>query len=598
MPGRIAVVRHLPRIGRHLLLRAGLLILAGLFGLVGLILELGQRLSPEVPGVGLLFGLAMVCFLAELVLAARDAPTWIFFLKRRWPAVTLTALLLIQVLVLAFAGDADWLRLLSERTRLRSLTQVFLVVTQVYVTALLVISLPRLHARFAALKIRPGLAFLLIFLAAILVGGGLLCLPGATPPDHPITFLDAAFTATSAVCVTGLAVRDTGTQFTFLGQAVILLLIQLGGLGIMSLGAALAYFLGQGVGIREGSAMRELFQVPGVEQVAKLLRFIVGWTFAAEAIGATVLFFAMAPLVPGAGPRLFAAVFHSVSAFCNAGFGLFPRNLEGPAATAPILGTVAALIIVGGLGFTVALNLLVWARSRWRRRIWRQRRPVRLTIQTRVMLIGTFILLAGGTLGLSVLEWNGILAGLPPWSRIGHAFFQSVVCRTAGFNSLPIGAFGAPALFLMIILMFIGAGSGSTAGGVKITTLAVLWGDLRAIAAGRNQIRLFDREIGILTEQQATVVLLSGGAFGALGTFALLITDGRELLASVFEVVSALGTVGLSTGITPSLTPAGKFVLIVLMYVGRVGILTFAYGLVGPRRDRDVRMPTGDLMVG
>jgi trk system potassium uptake protein len=539
-----------------------------------------------------------VCFLAELILAARAAPTWTYFLRRRWPAVVLTVLLLLQLLFLVFAGDANWLQRLSERTRLRSLTQLYLVATQIYVAALLLVNLPRLHARFASLKVRPGLTFLLIFMGAILGGGSLLCLPGATPPEHPITFLDAAFTATSAVCVTGLAVRDTGTQFTFLGQVVILLLIQLGGLGIMSIGAALAYFLGQGVGIREGSAMRELFQVPGVEQVAKLLRFIVAWTFAVEAVGATVLFFAFESIVPSALPRLFAAVFHSVSAFCNAGFGLFPRNLEGPAATAPILGTVAMLIIIGGLGFTVALNLVTWARSRWRRRIWRQRRPVRLMVQTRVMLVGTAILLIGGTLGLSVLEWHGILAGLPPLSRVGHAFFQAVVCRTAGFNSLPIGAFGAPALFLMIMLMFIGAGSGSTAGGVKITTLAVVWGELRSIATGRNQIRLFDREIGILTEQQATVVLLAGGVFGALGSFALLITDGRDLLPSVFEVVSALGTVGLSTGITPTLTPAGKLVLIVLMYVGRVGILTFAYGLVGPRRDRDVRMPTGDLMVG
>jgi trk system potassium uptake protein len=591
-------VRLPRRIGRELLIRAGLLILAGLCGLVGLILELGYRLSPDVPAVNLFFGLALLCFAAEFGLAAMAATSWRRFLRRRWPAVVVTALLLIQLLLFLLAGDADWARSLARRGNLRSLTQVYMVVTQVYVAVLLLLNLPRLHARFGLAKVRPGLLFLLLFLGAILGGGGLLCLPGSTPPEAPITYLDACFTATSAVCVTGLAVRDTGTQFTILGQVVILILIQLGGLGIMSVGAALAYFLGQGIGIREGSTMRDLFQVPGLEQVVKLLRFIVLWTFAVEGVGATVLFFSMQHLVAAPAPRLFSAVFHSVSAFCNAGFGLFPRNLEGPAATAPILGTVALLIIIGGLGFTVAYNLLIWARSRWRHRIWRQRRPVRLMVQTRVMLVGTAILLVGGTAGLAVLEWHGILDGLPPLSRVGHAFFQAVVCRTAGFNSLPIGAFGAPALFLMIILMFIGAGSGSTAGGVKITTLAVLWGELRAIAAGRNQIRLFDREIGLLTEQQATLVLLSGGVFGALGSFALLITDGRDLLASVFEVVSALGTVGLSTGITPTLTPAGKLVLIILMYVGRVGILTFAYGVVGPRRDRDVRMPTGDLMVG
>lgn len=589
---------HLPHVDRPLLVRAGLLIVAGLCGLVGLILELGHNLPPDLPVVGVLFGLAMICFVAELVLAAGAAPSFLFFLKRRWPAVALTLLLLLQIIFLTLAGDATWVRRIGERIHLRSLTQLYLVATQIYVAALLLVNLPRLHARFASIRVRPGLTFLMIFAGAILGGAGLLCLPRATPADAPISYLDAVFTATSAVCVTGLVVRDTATQFTYLGQMVILILIQLGGLGIMSLGAALAYFLGQGVGIREGSAMRELFQVPGLEQVAKLLRFIVAWTFVAEAIGALVLYVAFAPLIPDGSQRLFAAVFHSVSAFCNAGFSVFSLNLEGAPATGPVLATIGCLVVLGGLGFAVAYNLLIWLRSRIRRRLWRQRRPVRLMIQTRVMLVGTSLLLTLGTAGIAILEWDDALANLPAHARIGHAAFQSVVCRTAGFNALPMTSFGSPALFLMIILMFIGAGSGSTAGGVKITTLAVLWGDLRAIAAGRNQIRLFDREIGFLTEQQATVVLLAGGVFGALGTFALLITDGRELLATVFEVVSALGTVGLSVGITPELTPAGRIVLILLMYVGRVGILTFAYGFVGPRRDRDVRMPTGDLMVG
>ncbi len=593
-------MKVLVRASRDLWIRAVLVVLAGLCGLAGLLIEIGARSALQRGRmVEALFAAAVVLFLAEQGYAARLAPNWRTFVRARWPGLILTVLLILQVAVVALASDAHWLSRLTAAVHVRSLTQLYLVLAQCYVLALFAVNLPRLHTRFASLRLRPGLAFLLVFALLIFMGTGMLCLPRATPLDAPISFLDALFTSTSAVCVTGLIVRDTGSMFTPLGQTVILVLIQLGGLGIMSLTAALSQLLGQGIGIRESSFMREIFQVPVLHEVGKLLRFIVLWTLLAESVGALVLYAALAPVVPDPRSRLFCAVFHSISAFCNAGFSTFSDSLEGLAGNTPVIATISALLIVGGLGFTVVLNLFVWLRARRRR--WKGRgspAKVRLTLQTRVMLVGTVGLLAVGTAALLLLEWRGAFAGVPWPQRLGLAFFQSATCRTAGFNSVSLSSLSPPSLFMMIVLMFIGAGPGSTAGGVKITTLAVVWAELRSIAGSLNQVRLGDREIGNLALQRATVVVASGAVIAALGTFVLLVTEGDDLLTVAFEVISAMGTVGLSLGLTMLLSPFGRVIIILLMFIGRLGILTFAYGFVGQSRDRDVRFPTGNLMIG
>jgi len=574
-----------------------LLLAAGLCGLGGLLVEHGLPPGPGQLRIAQgLTAAAVAAFLAELGLAWRLRGGLRAFLRARWPSLVLTALLVLQLLaVLTFgrrlvAADAlGWLRPTS-------LTRLYVAAAQIYVILLLLVNIPRLHRRFAHLQVRPGLAFLLIFLVAILAGAGILSLPGATPPESRLSLVDALFTATSAVCVTGLIVRDTATEFSRFGQAVILVLIQLGGLGIMSLAGATAHLLGRGISVRESRLVREVFQLPVLQDVGAMLRFIVLWTLVAETLGTAVLYVQLGPLVADPSERLWVALFHAVSAFCNAGFSTYADSLVGWGAHPASVITVAALLIAGGLGFTVASNLLGVARARGRG-LPRSQRP-RLTLQTRVTLRGTLWLLAGGTALLLLLDGGGAAGGAESQPPALAAFFQAATCRTAGFNTVDLAAFSPASLLAMLLLMFVGAGPGSTAGGIKLTTAAVIFADLKAIVSGRPHPRVGDREIRELDRARATAVLTAGAALALLGTFALLITEQADLLTTAFEAVSALGTVGLSLGLTAELSAAGKVVVMVLMLVGRLGVLTVAYGLVEPVRDPAVRLPRGEMMIG
>jgi trk system potassium uptake protein TrkH len=320
------------------------------------------------------------------------------------------------------------------------------------------------------------------------------------------------------------------------------------------------------------------------------------FTFGAETIGTILIYEGLQETMPQVGDRLFCALFHAVSAFCNAGFSTLSDSLMGVADNSLVVGTVAGLLIIGGLGFSVAANLLAYWQGRLRGR--RKTPHRRLTLQTRVVLLLTVVLLLAGTVLLAAIEWNGALAGQPLRHKLSLAFFQSATARTAGFNTLDIAALSQPALFLLIVLMFIGAAPGSTAGGVKLTTLAVMWANLLAIGRGMAQTRLWDREVSLEAVRRAMVVLSGGVIFGTLGIFLLLLTERQDLMATIFEVVSAQGTVGLSTGLTGELTQLGRVIIIVMMYAGRLGPLTFAYSLVPHARDRDVRLPQTKIMVG
>jgi trk system potassium uptake protein TrkH len=578
---------------RRAIVRAAILAGAGACGIAGLVLEHGLQASLVAAPV--MSGLAVSGFLVELALAWRWRAETRRFLRGRWPSLVLAALLLVQVVLVPVLGP-HLLEAGGPWWRPSSLTQLFLVVLQFYVVGALLANLPRLHRRFADLRVRPGLAFVLIFALAIVAGAGLLMLPRATPADVDLGPVDALFTATSAVCVTGLIVRDTAVEFTRFGQTVILALIQAGGLGIMSLSATLALLLGRGIGVRESGLMREVFQVPVLNEVGGLLRFIVGWTLVSEAVGAGLLYLQLGAVVPDASERMYVAVFHAVSAFCNAGFSTCGDSLRGWPVASGATGTVMGLLIAGGLGFTVVFELLRRLRA-VRGRSPGARRPV-LGLQTRTVLTWTAALLAVGAVGVAVLEWRGALAGMPWPERLAHAAFQSATARTAGFDTIPIGALAPGTLFLLMMLMFVGGGPGSTAGGVKITTMAVIMAELRAIAAGRRQVRLRNRELDDLVSHRATVVVTTGALVAALGVFLLLVCEPLPPLALAFEAVSAFGTVGLSTGITPQLSVAGKLVVIVLMFVGRLGVLTLAYALTRHARDASVRLPREQLMIG
>jgi len=577
-------------------LRRWLLVVAGVAGLVGFLLEYGTYGAARLADwLALLRGLAVGGFLLEGALAALTIRPWRDFLVNRWPLLVLAGLLLCELAVVT-AGGEQWLGPFLHFFSIRTAAQDYVVLLQLFIVGNLLASLPRVSSRVAGRRVRPMVLFLVAFALAILVGGGLLTLPRAAPPGAQARFLDATFTSTSAVCVTGLAVRDTGTQWTRFGQWTILLLIQLGGLGIMSVTAALALLLGRGLGLREGSLLREIFQIDFVEQVGRNMRFIALFTAATELLGAALLFIGFRQAVPEPATRAFTALFHSVSAFCNAGFSTFPDNLCSFTANPLVYLTVATLLIVGGIGFPVAANVLAFARGRALAQPGGH--PRRLTVQTRVVLRVTGLLLGLGTLLLALLEWNGAFAGQSALAKLGMAFFQAATPRTAGFNTVDIARLSDASLLLQIVLMFIGASSASTGGGIKVTTLAVIWANLRAIATGHPQARLHDREISQQVGRQATFVFLANLFVGTVGTFLLLLTDGKPALASAYEVYSALGTVGLSVNLTPSLSDAGKLIIILVMFFGRVGPLAVAYGIVRPTRERGVRLPASRIMIG
>ncbi len=573
-----------------------MLALAGLCGLVGLIIEYGTY--PGAWALGAARGLsaaAVILFLAEQVVSWRVRGTFRGYLRDRWPTFGLSVLLVLESLALLAGRDTTWLNATLGRFSVGSVTRAYLIVIQIYIVSVFAVELPHLHRSFARQRIRPAVAFVLVFAMLIVVGTGLLLLPRSTPANQPISFLDAAFTSTSAVCVTGLIVRDTGAGFTTFGQAVILVLIQLGGIGIMSLTAALALLLGRGIGVRESSLLREVFQVPMLGEVGRMIRFIILMTFTLELIGAAVIYAGIGGAVPAGSSRLFCAVFHAVSAFCNAGFSTFGDSLVGLTDRPAVMGAVATLLIVGGLGFGVVAQGLAWFRGRYLRLHGRDHR---LGLHARTVLTVSAVLLVGGTLLLLGLEWNHSLAGQPPLVRLGHAFFQSATCRTAGFSSMDLTLLSPASIFLMIILMFIGAAPGGTGGGVKVTAVAIVWANLRSISRGLTHVRLGRRELDPVHVQRAMLVLSTGLVLAVIALFVLLATESQPFLTTAFEVFSALGTVGLTLGLTPLLSPAGRVVIILLMFIGRLGPLTLTSSLTGSGREPRVRLPRGRIMIG
>jgi len=577
-------------------LRRLVLATAGLCGLVGLIIEHGAYPGPVALATArALSGVAVALFLFEQVLSWRELGTFRRYLRRRWPTFSLSVLLILEALTLLVGRETGWLTSTLSRLSVGSVTRAYLIIIQIYIVAIFAVEVPHLHQRFARWRVRPAMAFVLLFVALILVGAVLLMLPRSTPPDQPIGFLDAIFTSTSAVCVTGLVVRDTGTGFTVFGQMVILVLIQLGGLGIMSLAAALSLLLGRGIGVRENSLLREVFQVPMMAAVGRTVRFIILMTLSLEGVGLALYYRGLADVFPDQMERFRAALFHSVSAFCNAGFSTLPESLVTVADHPLIMGTTAGLLIVGGLGFGVVSQILAWTRGRALRRPGA--RP-RLGLHARVVLIVTAGLLVIGTAALAALEWNHALASDGVGTRLAQAFFQSATCRTAGFSSLDLTLLGPASLFLMIVLMFVGGAPGSTAGGVKVTAVAIVWANLRSIASGLKRVRLGRHELDQVHVQRAMLVLTGGLVTAAVALFVLLVTEARPFMVTTFEVFSALGTVGLSLGLTPVLSPVGRIVIILLMFIGRLGPLTVANSLTGASREPRVRLPRGRILIG
>lgn len=444
--------------------------------------------------------------------------------------------------------------------------------------------------RFAKLLLllseRPARMLASSFALMIAIGTTLLSLPASVHRLSDVSLIDSLFTITSAVCVTGLTVNDVAATYTPFGLAVILVGIQLGGIGIMAL-AALALTASRDAGLEQQSLYCTMLEARNPADLRSMMRGIVSATLLVEAIGALLLYLAWRDH-PATADRsvLWLSVFHAVSAFCNAGFALFPGNLAPFTSSIVVQLVIMVLIILGGLGFPVMRELYRQSRARLRRlHLPTAPRPPRLSLQTRVVLFMTTTLVLGGAWFFFILEHSQSLAALPPVDQIVGALFASVTTRTAGFSTVDFGAMREATLFGAMLLIFIGGSPGSTAGGIKTTTAATLGATLRAELRGRDP-ELFGRALPSDTIRRAFAVVAIGAAVVFTLTLALSLLERQPFVKLLFEAVSAFGTAGLSTGITPLFSAGGKLVLILGMFIGRVGPLTvaLAVGAAGARR--------------
>lgn len=455
-------------------------------------------------------------------------------------------------------------------------------------------------------RITPPWLFIGSFLGAIAIGAiGLMACPFFYTAGVPLKFVDALFTSTSAVCVTGLIVVDTATFFTVWGKLWILFLIQVGGLGIIAFTTILIMAIGGRLSLRHEALSAGTREVVPAVDYRRLARDVFLFTLALEAAGAAALAALWVPEY-GLWQGLGHAGFHSISAFCNAGFSTFSSSVIAFDRSPLTLGVLMVLIVLGGLGFLTLEELSLWARSRarWRRR---DRRVFRVSLHSRVVLVMTALLLAGGWVAFSVLEWRNTLSAMPAWAKLTNALFMSVTARTAGFNSINYISATDGTNFLTILLMFVGGAPGSTAGGLKVTTVALpallAWSRLK----GREDTNVWKRTVPEETIQRAVGLIVMGFALVTACILVLVISEGsgtadnsNDFLSYMFEAVSAFDTVGLSLDVTFGLSVVGKLTAILLMFLGRVGLPTVAAALTvsAYRPLGEFRYAREDLVVG
>lgn len=433
------------------------------------------------------------------------------------------------------------------------------------------------------------------FAIIILLGALLLNLPDASRSGQSPGLLTCLFTATSATCVTGLVLVDTATQWSMLGQGVILAMIQLGGLGFITVMTLFSLLLRRKIGLSERLIMVSTFNLNNLNGVVRLVRYILKWTLVFEGCGALLLLTRFWPRF-GFARGLWYSVFHSVSAFCNAGFDLFGESAPFQSLAQfhddpVVLFTIMALIVIGGLGF------FVWSD------IGLHRRDRKFSIYTQMVLwVSGFLILCGAAVVLAVEFYNpDTLGEMPLWEKVMNALFQSVTFRTAGFAVVDQGALQDTTLALGCILMIIGGSSGSTAGGIKTVTVGVLALGLKASVQGKSTVTVKGRSISPRQHNSAMTLVLTALMLFVFGAMFLSLFDGLPFMAAGFEVASALGTVGLSTGVTPGLSTVCRVFIICLMYLGRVGILSFSIVFATRRRtamESKIKYPVMDIMIG
>ncbi len=438
----------------------------------------------------------------------------------------------------------------------------------------------------------PANVIVIGFLSAILIGTILLILPFASKSGHSAGFINALFTSTSSVCVTGLIVVDTATSWSIFGQTIIIILVQIGGLGIMTAAALFSLILGRRMGLKERLTLQESINDFNLQGIVKLFKNILIATFSIELVGAFILSFRFIPLF-GWANGIAKSVFHSISAFCNAGFDILGtttqpfQSLTNYNKDPLIVLVIALLFVVGGLGF------VVW------RDIVKVRKFKEFMLHTKIVLIFSGVLILTGTILFLLFEFSNTLEGMPFMQKVLNALFHSITPRTAGFNTLPLNEMTSQSQLLTIILMFIGAAPGSTGGGIKVTTFAIILFTVITYIRGISDVNIMKRKVSQTVVKKALSIVFMGFSLILMTTFVLLLVNAGTFAECLFEATSAFGTVGLSTGITTSLPFIGKLMIIITMFFGRVGPLAIALTLTQNKGSKQLyTYPEGKISVG
>lgn len=532
-------------------------------------------------------------YIFQYAIRAKFSKNTLEYIRNSTVEFFLLTTVIVELLLNGVAGYS-MIQPLMAFTGIENHDHLFILSLHVWLLVIVGIELGKASLQSTIWKLPPSLLFLLSFAVLTTIGSALLMLPEMTMNNEGMSFIDAFFTSVSANCVTGLKVVDTASYFSFKGKLLILTLIQLGGLNIIAFATFfISLFHKTHLSKSHRRAAREFLRAEDRKSVIKMLRRIIITTVIIEGVGAIILFNCFGAAIIEPGKRLFYAVFHSVSAFNNAGFSLFTDGLMNPDIIdmTSFQIVIASLIIMGGIGFTTLRDIArIWHPGRWF-----NERLTKFTLQSRISVYSSFVLICLGAVLFFGAEYDGVLNGLTSSEIFTTSMFQSITARTAGFNTVEINSLGSASLILLMILMFIGASSGSTGGGIKTSTLYVLIQQMfnKTNLPSDRFVPMFPKRLAKKAFEIFIYSLLSILLFAVI----LTSTESFPAVDLLFEVVSAVGTVGLSTGLTPDLSTSGKYVIILCMFIGRVGPLIIANTLLRKNQDDELAIKSG-MVVG
>ncbi|BDD07874.1 potassium transporter [Fulvitalea axinellae] len=540
------------------------------------------------------FGVFVAVFFLRVFYSLK---AWTYIKENKFETFLIT--LILTNVITNYLFDSFLVRTVFDLLKLSDFKGFYIFSESVYILTIVGYKLVVASMSIPRLNIRPPTLFILSFGILILCGAGLLMLPTMTVHPGSMSFTDALFTSASATCVTGLIVVDTATYFTIRGQVVILILIQVGGLGLLAFALFFAQFIRKNVSLKEQVLIQDFFSSDSLYSAKRILRQVVTLTLGIEAISAVLIYYSWGNGVEfiSTGQKVYFSVFHAISAFCNAGFSLFSNNLfESSIRHAYLMQVVVAVtVIFGGLGFTVIEDLFSPKKLRERlRKPWMDWR-----LSTKVAVYVSAFLIVLGTVIIFILEFDNTMDTLNVGEKMVASFFQSVVARTAGFNSVDIGGMRNATLIFVVVLMFIGASSGSVGGGIKTSTFYLISVSALATIRGKSRIEIGKREIPKTLLFKALSVFFFASTIIMISLFLLAFFEPEiSVIHLAFEEVSAFATVGLSTGITSALSEPSKYILIISMFLGRVGTLTFVLSLSNSAYTKTYKYPSTSMMVG